>query len=139
MKRPSYPYRLLIIALILCVIPIGATHLGGIYLGLKNGILLDQDFIKPQAFHKSAIARSGGLAGIISLNIFFIIYYLIYSRILIEFLFLSIFICSSVIIWACGDIKILFVLNPLSSRYFNSSKKDFTFTTQLGPIIDFIP
>jgi len=55
---------------------------------IKNGILLDQDFIKPQAFHKSAIARSGGLAGIISLNIFFIIYYLIFSRILIEFLFL---------------------------------------------------
>ena len=40
MKRPTYPFRLLIIALILCVIPIGATHFGGIYLVPKNGILL---------------------------------------------------------------------------------------------------
>ena len=38
---------------------------------IKNGILLDQDFSKPQAFHLSAVSRSGGIAGIISLNIFF--------------------------------------------------------------------
>ena len=55
---------------------------------INKGILLDQDFKKPQAFHKSAIGRVGGLAGIISLNIFFIIYYLIYSKILFEYLFL---------------------------------------------------
>jgi len=55
---------------------------------IKKGILLDQDFQKPQAFHKVAIARAGGLACIISLNIFFIIYYLIYSKILFEYLFL---------------------------------------------------
>ena len=55
---------------------------------IKKGILLDQDFLKPQAFHKAAIGRAGGLAGIISLNIFFIIYYLIYSKILFEYLFL---------------------------------------------------
>jgi UDP-GlcNAc:undecaprenyl-phosphate/decaprenyl-phosphate GlcNAc-1-phosphate transferase len=55
---------------------------------IKKGILLDKDFQKPQAFHKSAIGRSGGLAGIISLNIFFIIYYLIFSKILFEYLFL---------------------------------------------------
>ena len=55
---------------------------------IKKGILLDQDFIKPQAFHKSAIGRTGGLAGVISLNIFFIIYYLIFSKILFEYLFL---------------------------------------------------
>jgi UDP-GlcNAc:undecaprenyl-phosphate/decaprenyl-phosphate GlcNAc-1-phosphate transferase len=55
---------------------------------IKKGILLDQDFKKPQAFHKSAIGRVGGLAGIISLNIFFIIYYLIVSKILFEYLFL---------------------------------------------------
>ena len=42
---------------------------------LKKGILLDQDFSKPQAFHQSAISRSGGLAGVISLNIFFVFYY----------------------------------------------------------------
>ena len=55
---------------------------------IKKGILLDQDFLKPQAFHKTAIGRAGGLAGVISLNIFFIIYYLIYSKILFEYLFL---------------------------------------------------
>ena len=37
----------------------------------QKGILLDQDFSKPQAFHQSAISRSGGIAGVISLNIFF--------------------------------------------------------------------
>ena len=55
----------------------------------KNGILLDQDFSKPQAFHLSAISRSGGVAGIISLNIFFIINYLIYSEILFEYIFVG--------------------------------------------------
>ena len=40
MRKPSYPYRILIIFLILCVMPIGATHFGSIYLGLKDGILL---------------------------------------------------------------------------------------------------
>jgi len=54
----------------------------------QNGILMDQDFSKPQAFHQMAISRSGGLAGIISLNIFFIIYFLIYSKIIFEYLFL---------------------------------------------------
>ena len=51
----------------------------------KNGILLDQDFSKPQAFHQTAISRSGGFAGVISLNIFFVIYYLIYSKIYFEY------------------------------------------------------
>jgi UDP-GlcNAc:undecaprenyl-phosphate/decaprenyl-phosphate GlcNAc-1-phosphate transferase len=55
---------------------------------IKKGVLLDQDFLKPQAFHKTATGRAGGLAGVISLNIFFIIYYLIYSKILFEYLFL---------------------------------------------------
>ena len=40
MKKPSYPTRLFIIALILCVPTIGATHFGSIYLGRENGILL---------------------------------------------------------------------------------------------------
>ncbi len=52
----------------------------------KKGILLDQDFSKPQAFHQSAISRSGGLAGVISLNFFFVIYYLIYSNFFFEYL-----------------------------------------------------
>ena len=41
---------------------------------IGNGILLDQDFDKPQAFHKEPIARSGGLAAMISLMAFIIIY-----------------------------------------------------------------
>ena len=55
----------------------------------KSGILLDEDFSKPQAFHSSAISRSGGVAGIISINIFLIIYYLIYSKFLLDYFFIS--------------------------------------------------
>ena len=56
---------------------------------IKNGALLDKDFSKPQAFHRHAISRSGGLAGIISLNIFFLIYFLLYSNILYEYIVIS--------------------------------------------------
>ena len=56
---------------------------------IKNGDLLDKDFSKPQAFHQYAISRSGGIAGIISLNIFFLIYFLLYSKILYEYIFIS--------------------------------------------------
>ena len=55
----------------------------------KSGIILDKDFSKPQAFHQSAISRSGGIAGIMSLNIFFIINYLIYSNFLLDYFFIS--------------------------------------------------
>ncbi len=54
-----------------------------------NEILLDKDFSKPQAFHQEPISRGGGLAAIISLNIFIVIYFLIYSKVMIEYLFLS--------------------------------------------------
>ena len=40
-------------------------------LKIMDGLLLDSDFDKPQAFHKSDIPRSGGLACLIS---FFNIY-----------------------------------------------------------------
>ena len=56
---------------------------------INYGVLLDRDFKKPQAFHDFAITRSGGLAAIISLSVFFIIYYLIYSKILYEYIFIS--------------------------------------------------
>tara|TARA_B100000900_G_scaffold318506_1_gene277612 strand:+ start:334 stop:1395 length:1062 start_codon:yes stop_codon:yes gene_type:complete len=55
----------------------------------KKGILLDEDFLKPQAFHQLAIPRGGGLASFISLNIFFVIYYLIYSKVFFEYLIVS--------------------------------------------------
>ena len=54
---------------------------------IKDGALLDKDFSKPQAFHRHAISRSGGAAGIISLNIFFLINFLLYSNILYEYIF----------------------------------------------------
>ena len=69
---------------------------------VNNGILLDKDFSKPQAFHNEAVSRSGGLASIISLFIFFGIYYLLYSNILYEY----IFVCSSLfLIGYLDDIK----------------------------------
>ena len=35
---------------------------------IMGGLLLDNDFDKPQAFHKSDVPRSGGLACLISLE-----------------------------------------------------------------------
>ena len=57
---------------------------------IGNGVLLDQDFDKPQAFHKQAVARIGGLASIISLIIFFVLYYFLFNQILFDYLFLSV-------------------------------------------------
>ena len=56
---------------------------------IKGGVLLDEDFAKPQAFHEYPITRSGGIAIIISLSIFFMIYYLLYSKILYNYIFIS--------------------------------------------------
>ena len=56
---------------------------------IRKGIILDQDFSKPQAFHHSATSRSGGIAGLISLNIFYVFYYLLYAKILYEYIFIS--------------------------------------------------
>ena len=47
---------------------------------IYGGALFDKDFVKPQAFHTYPVSRSGGLATILSLSIFFGIYYLLYSR-----------------------------------------------------------
>ena len=57
---------------------------------IGNGILLDQDFNKPQAFHKEPIARIGGLASILSLIIFLFLYYFLFNKFLFEYLFLSV-------------------------------------------------
>tara|TARA_B100000945_G_scaffold79494_1_gene61366 strand:+ start:72 stop:1136 length:1065 start_codon:yes stop_codon:yes gene_type:complete len=56
---------------------------------IGNQVLLDQDFEKPQAFHKEAVVRSGGLASIISLIIFFVMYHLLFNKILFDYIFLS--------------------------------------------------
>ena len=69
---------------------------------LNNGILLDKDFLKPQAFHNEAISRSGGIASVISLFVFFGIYHLLFSKILYEYIFL----CTSLfLVGYLDDIK----------------------------------
>ncbi len=68
-----------------------------------HGVLLDKDFSKPQAFHSFPVTRSGGTASIISLSIFFGIYYLLYSK----FLYNYFFICYSMfLIGFIDDLKI---------------------------------
>ena len=56
---------------------------------IKKGALLDKDFSKPQAFHQFAVSRCGGLAGIITLNFFFLIHFLLFSKILFEYILIS--------------------------------------------------
>ena len=56
---------------------------------IKSGTLLDKDFLKPQAFHETPVTRSGGIAAIISLSIFFYFYYLLYAEVLYNYIFIS--------------------------------------------------
>ena len=70
---------------------------------IGNGILLDQDFDKPQAFHVEPISRGGGLASFISLMFFIFIYNFLFGRILSDYLFLSIIFFS---LGFLDDIKI---------------------------------
>ena len=74
---------------------------------IGNGVLLDRDFDKPQAFHKEAVARIGGLASVISLIIFFLLYYFLFNQILFDYLFLSVAMFSLGFI---EDVK--FRMNP---------------------------
>ena len=70
---------------------------------INNGILLDKDFLKPQAFHNESISRSGGLASLISLLIFFGLYYLLFNKIIYEY----IFVCTSLfLVGYLDDLKI---------------------------------
>ncbi len=48
--------------------------------------LLDKDFSKPQAFHKEAIPRCGGLAFVLSFITFIVLYYFIFEKILFDYL-----------------------------------------------------
>ncbi len=70
---------------------------------IKKGALLDIDFIKPQAFHKYPVTRSGGVGAIICLSIFFSFYYLLYSKILYDYLLISF---SMFLIGFLDDLKI---------------------------------
>ncbi len=70
---------------------------------INKGVLLDLEFTKPQAFHQTPLTRSGGLAGIISICIFFVIYYLLYSIVLYDYLLISL---SMFVIGFMEDLKI---------------------------------
>ena len=70
---------------------------------LRGGALLDKDFLKPQAFHDVPVTRSGGVAAIFSLSIFFAIYYLLYSKILYDYIFIS---YSMFLVGFLDDLKI---------------------------------
>ena len=56
---------------------------------IKRGALLDKDFSKPQAFHENPVTRSGGIAIIFSLSVFFYIYYLLYNEVLYNYISIS--------------------------------------------------
>ena len=56
---------------------------------IHKGALLDNDFVKPQAFHKYPVTRSGGIGSMICLIIFFYFYYLLYGKILYDYIFIS--------------------------------------------------
>ena len=55
----------------------------------KNGILLDNDFNKPQSFHKEPVGCVGGVASLFSFVIFLGIFNLLFSEFLYEYFFLS--------------------------------------------------
>ena len=93
---------------------------------LKDGALLDEDFLKPQAFHETPVTRSGGIACFISICFFCLIYYLLYSEILYDYLLIS---ASMFFIGFLDDLKIR--INPL--------KRLFLMILLLGIIINFLP
>ena len=70
---------------------------------IRKGALLDNDFIKPQAFHKYPVTRSGGMGSIICLIIFFYFYYLLYGKILYEYILIG---SSMFLIGFLEDLKI---------------------------------
>ena len=70
---------------------------------IKNGVLLDKDLIKPQAFHYFPVTRSGGMAAIISLTILYFIYYILYSKILYNYILISL---AMFIVGFLDDLKI---------------------------------
>ena len=72
---------------------------------LLNGLLFDDDFDKPQAFHKIEISRSGGLASIISFLIFLILNNLLFSILYLDYLVLGV---GLFLIGFLDDIKVNF-------------------------------
>ena len=67
-----------------------------------DGVLLDNDFSKPQSFHDHAVSRSGGIGCFLSLMLFLSIYFLLYSQILYTYFFIGL---SLFLIGYLEDIK----------------------------------
>tara|TARA_B100000686_G_scaffold295083_1_gene325712 strand:+ start:61 stop:1128 length:1068 start_codon:yes stop_codon:yes gene_type:complete len=65
--------------------------------------LLDEDFSKPQAFHKEAIPRCGGLAFLLSFVIFLVLYHFIFEKLLLDYLIITL---SLFLLGFLDDIKI---------------------------------
>jgi len=57
---------------------------------ILNGILLDTEFTKPQAFHRTSVLRSGGLASIILFSVFILMYYFFFNNFIADYLFIGI-------------------------------------------------
>ena len=75
------------------------------YLTKKGSILSDSDFLKPQAFHSIDTPRSGGLAAIVSLLIFFVSQYYFFETFMYDYFIISI---SLFFIGFFDDIKVNF-------------------------------
>ena len=56
---------------------------------ILNGILLDTELTKPQAFHRTPIPRSGGLASIILFSVFILMYYFFFNNFIADYLFIG--------------------------------------------------
>jgi UDP-GlcNAc:undecaprenyl-phosphate GlcNAc-1-phosphate transferase len=54
-----------------------------------SGSLLDKDFLKPQAFHKEAVARIGGLAILFLFSLFILFYFLVFGVFLKDYFIMS--------------------------------------------------
>ena len=70
---------------------------------ISKGVLLDKDYVKPQAFHKEAIPRSGGLAIIFLLIILIFINYFLFANNFFDYLFISL---SLFILGFLDDLKV---------------------------------
>ena len=66
---------------------------------INKGALLDNDFVKPQAFHKYPVTRSGGIGSMICLIIFFYFYYLLYGKIYLYALIIPAISVSGIILF----------------------------------------
>ena len=70
--------------------------------------LLDQDFLKPQAFHKKPIARIGGIIILCLFSIFILLYFLIFGVFLKDYFIISLL---TFLLGFMDDIKIR--INPI--------------------------